>query len=422
MENKDNPAEALKEYDRALALKPDFGAVHSERGSLYYQMGKPETALPDLQAAVAARPDDAVSLDRLGQTYLALDRPADAVSVLKRAAALNPEDSKMQLHLARALADNGQTAESKAAMDRFRQLGPVVNRAVPGGLVDYLSLTPEERRADYRRRVERAVREHPEDSAAQMDLLQLQLEDGDPKGAAQSAHRLAGLNLSADVLARAGRALLEAGLYAPARELLEKGGEPLALARAAFYGAGAAEGLPLLDRVPEPARGWDYYLARAEMLESAGKASEAAAALAKALSTANGQPAAYVQAGLYLLRKGRVEEAVRVTAASQDRQVMLVRAIALERSGASMDAQTLLEQVQNRWPEWAPAWAADGALLAAHGHRPEAITALRTAVALGAGKEWKGYLEELSAGGAGSPPDLVGLLRHEDRSLAVTAQ
>jgi tetratricopeptide (TPR) repeat protein len=408
IENKDNPAEALKEYDRALALKPDFGAVHSERGSLYYQMGKPETALPDLEAAVSLRPDDAVSLDRLGQTYLALDRAADAVRVLKRATALNPDDSKMQLHLARALADNGQTAESKAAMDRFRQLGPVVNRAVPGGLVDYLSLTPEERRADYRRRVDRAVREHPEDAAAQMDLLQLQLEDGDAKGAGQSAHKLVGLNPSADVLAKAGRALLEAGLYAPARELLEKAGDPLMLARAAFYESGAAEGLPLLDRVAESARGWDYYLARAEMLESAGKASEAAAALAKALGD---QPAAYVQAGLYLLRKGRAEEAARVTGNSPDREVLLVHAIALERSGSTADAQNLLEQVQNRWPEWAPAWAADGVVLGTHGHRPEAIAALRTAVALGAGKEWKSYLEQLSAGGAGNPPDLLGVMR-----------
>src|ERR1039457_7487906 len=64
-----------------------------------------------------------------------------SVRVLRKAAALAPGDSKTQLHLARALADAGQTAESKAAMDRFRQLGPVVSKAVPGGLVDYLSLT-----------------------------------------------------------------------------------------------------------------------------------------------------------------------------------------------------------------------------------------------------------------------------------------
>ena len=44
-ENKDDPAAALKEYDRALAIKSDFAAAHSARGSLYYQMGKPESAL-----------------------------------------------------------------------------------------------------------------------------------------------------------------------------------------------------------------------------------------------------------------------------------------------------------------------------------------------------------------------------------------
>ena len=328
--------------------------------------------------------------------------------MLKRAAALNPEDSKMQLHLARALADNGQTAESKAAMDRFRQLGPVVNRAVPGGLVDYLSLTPEERRADYHRRVERAVREHPEDSAAQMDLLQLQLADGDPKGAAQSAHRLAGLNPSADVLAKAGRALLEAGLYAPARELLEKGGDPLALARAAFYGAGAAEGLPLLDRVIPGAGG-----ARVGLLPGAGGNAgvwremlrRAAAAWAKALSTANDQPGAFVQAGLYLLRTGRVgKKRSRSPLLPQDRQVMLVRAIAPGTPAGAVDGRA--DFVGNRCridgrngrrlgPRMAPYWRRTG-----HIGRKRS-PALRTAVGLGAGQEWKGYLEELLGGRRG---------------------
>src|ERR1035438_9758393 len=107
-ENKDNPAHALTEFDRSLALQAGFAAAHAARGSLYYQMGKPEAALADLEAAAALRPDDAVSLDRLGQTYLALDRAADAVRVLRKAAALAPGDSKTQLHLARALADAGQ--------------------------------------------------------------------------------------------------------------------------------------------------------------------------------------------------------------------------------------------------------------------------------------------------------------------------
>jgi tetratricopeptide (TPR) repeat protein len=409
IENKDNPAQALVEYDRALELKPDFGAVHSERGSLYYQMGKPEAALPDLEAAVTLRPDDAVSLDRLGQTYLALDRSGDAVRVLRRAATLSPDDSKMQLHLARALADNGQSAESKTAMDRFRQLGPVVNRAVPGGLVDYLSLTPEERRADYRRRVERLVREHPEDTAGELDYLQLLLDDGDFRRAAETARKLGELKAPAGVLAKAGRALLEAGQYLPARELLEKaGGAQLDLARSAFYASGSAEGLRLLDRVPDSARNWAFYLAKAEMLDAGGQPSEAATSLDRALHASPDQPEPYVQACLYLLRKGRAPDAVRVsTKAPQTRETLLVRAVALEFTAGTAAAQGILEQVQNRWPEWAPAWAVDGVIAGIHGRRNDAVASLRTAVALGAtSKELKAYLEGTQA----PPPDLLALL------------
>lgn len=430
IQNKDNPAQALTEYDRALALKPDFGAVHSERGSLYYQMGKPESALPDLEAAVALRPDDAVSLDRLGQTYLALDRAADAVRVLRQAVASLPDDSKTQLHLARALADNGQAAESKAAMDRFRQLGPVVNRAVPGGLVDYLSLTPEERRADYRRRVERVVREHPEDASGQLDYLQLLLEDGESRQATETARKLADLKPPPTVLANAGRALLEAGLYAPARELLDRAAASapsaelqLDLARAAFYASGPAEGMRLLDKIPDSGRAADFYLARAEMLDAAGNLSEAAAVLQQALQASPGQAASYLQACIFLLRKGRTEDALLVSgeamkALAQDREILLLRAVSLEQAGHTAEARTILEQIRNRWPEWAAAWAADGIILGTHGRREEAMAALRTALTLGVNStEIKVYLEKVSAGTQSQPPDLILVLSRAFRSF-----
>jgi tetratricopeptide (TPR) repeat protein len=413
----------LAEYDRALSLKPDFAAAHSERGSLYYQMGKPESALADLESAVTLRPDDAVSLDRLGQTYLALDRTGDAVRVLRQATALSPDDSKMQLHFARALADADQTAESKTAMDRFRQMGPAVNHAVPGGLVDYLSLSPEERHADYRRRVERLVRDHPEDAAGELDYLQLLLDDGDFPRAAETAHKLAQLKALALTLASAGRELLDAGQYVPARELLEQAsagappaGVRLDLARAAFYVAGASEGMRLLDGVPESERGWDFYLARAEILDAAGDASAAAEALAKALGAS---PEAYVQAGLYLLRKGRSAEAARiggdgVKSFPTNREILLVRAVALQMSGAPAEAQRTLEQIQNRWPEWAAAWAVDGIVLGMGGNRSEAAAALRTAIELGANmKELKAYVDAPS-----NAPDLVDVLTKSLRTEA----
>src|SRR5450759_2125866 len=177
-EMESDTAQGLAHLASAVALKADFVEARSARGSLYYRQGKPETAVTDLEVAARLRPDDAVTLDRLGQTYLALDRPADAARVLGKAAGLAPGDSRIQLHHGRALADAGQSAESKAAMDRFRQLGPEKNRGVPAGLVDYLSLTPEQQRADYRTRVEKAVTANPDDAAALVRYLQLLLDDG----------------------------------------------------------------------------------------------------------------------------------------------------------------------------------------------------------------------------------------------------
>ena len=412
-ESRDDQAQGLVQLDKAVALNPDFVAAHSVRGSLYYQMGKPEAALPDLETAAALKPGDAVNLDRLGQVYLALDRPGDAVKALRTAAGLAPEDSKTQLHFARALADAGQTAESKVAMERFRQLGPALNKAVPGGLVDYLSLTPEQRHADYRARVEKLVREHPEDVSALVSYMKLLLDDGKPDRASAAARQLAALKPSARVLADAGHALLEAQQYAPAKQLLQlaagtqggpaasdqnvavddkvAGDDNLAvdLAVATFHSAGVSEALQQLDRVPEAARSGDYYLARAQMLDAGGREKDAAAALEKALQTAPRRTDLYRQVAALLVAKGHAPDALRLLdhgqrILPQDREILLIRAICLELTEQGADAERLLSTLQNRWPEWPAVWAAHGIALAAHGHIDDARRTLETAAALGA--------------------------------------
>jgi len=305
-------------------------------------------------------------------------------------------------------------------MDRFRQLGPAINRAVPGGLVDYLSLTPEQRRADYRGRVERVVHEHPEDAAAQVNYLRLLLEEGESSQAVEVARKIAALKPAAALLADAGRALLEARQYAPARELLEKAvaaaaNVELDLAIAAFHASGPAEGMRLLDRVPDPARGGDYYLARAEMLDASGNAPDAAAALEQALHTVPRRTGLYLDACSFLLRKGRTNDALRVSgeamqAFARERQILLLRAVVLEQAGRGGEAEPLLEQIQNRWPEWQAGWLAQGIILGRHGRRGEARAALGTALALGTlSPEVRHYLDELSAGAEGQPPDLTRL-------------
>lgn len=119
-ESAKDPDTGMSSLDRAIALKPDFAAARSVRGALYYREGKPEAALPDLELAAAGEPGSAMIQYRLGQVYLALDRLSDALRYFRRATELAPNDYPAQVHLANALAEAGQTAESDAIMERIR--------------------------------------------------------------------------------------------------------------------------------------------------------------------------------------------------------------------------------------------------------------------------------------------------------------
>jgi tetratricopeptide (TPR) repeat protein len=119
-ESAKDPTKGLPSFDKAVALRPDFAAARSARGALYYRDGRPEAALPDLEFAAAAEPGDAMIQDRLGQVYQALDRLRDAIRCYRRATDLAPDDYPAQFHLANALAEDGQTAESDKIFERIR--------------------------------------------------------------------------------------------------------------------------------------------------------------------------------------------------------------------------------------------------------------------------------------------------------------
>ncbi len=369
----------LAELNRALQLKPDLTEGHAARGALYYTLGRPKDALADLEFTAAHRPDDAGSLDRLGQTYQSLNRPADAVRVLRKAAALAKEDAQVQLHLGVALNAAGVTEEAKVVMERFRQLGPARDVSVPAGLVEYLSLTPEQQRADYRARVEKAAKEQVTDGAAQVRYLQLLLEDGKTTEALEAARRIAGLKPATGLLTDAGQALLESGQLAAAKEILEQ--------------------------IPEAQRPGVYYLSLAETGNDA--------ALERAISAAAKEPQLYRQIVRFLVKNNRYAEALKVLdGAPEDRDLLLLKTTTLAMSGDAAGAADSAASLQMRWPEWQAGWIVRGAALAAQSKVEEARQAVQTGIQLGAhSAETRAFLDVL--GRASAARDFIAFLEQK---------
>ena len=340
-----DPTKGIASLDKSLALKADFPAARAVRGSLYYKQGRPEVALPDLEA-VASETQDAAVLDRLGQTYLALDRLQDAVRVLRKAATM-PGDPTVLLHLANALAQAGETAESDALLERYKQARPAQG---PVDLMHFLSLTPEQQRADYQSRVEKAIKDNPGDAVAQSHYLKLLLEENQMDEAAGTARLILNLKPDVAVLADDGRALLEAKQYALAQELLTAAAATgpasavdVDMAIATFHaldGTAAAgiAGLKELGRAPETSRDANYYMAQAQMLDASGKAGEALQALDKGISADPARTDLYWQSAVILRKNQRTPEALRLLDQAaktlpKEAGIPLTKAAVLEISG-----------------------------------------------------------------------------------------
>ncbi len=397
------PDEALKELNRALALKPDLTAAHLARGLLLYRQAKPEAALADFQFVAQREPNNGAILDRLGETYTALNRTSDALPVLRKAAELLPSNSSVLLHLGRALSKTGQQEEAAAVFARYRELGPNQSASPhPEGLVEFLSLSPEEQRTRYRAGVEHTVQSYPDNVEAQVRYLGILLEDGKTSDAAAVVRILSTLKLTASLLAEAVRALLASGQYLFAKQLLEQNGSAatselapelgIDLAVADLHVTGAQAGLDDLNRIPQPQRNGDYYLARAQMLELQDRPQDAELSIQQAIRANPTRPELYRQAALLLIKDHHLAEATNLLAqasrtVSKDPEILLLQALALELSGNHASSDSEFKQLESRWPEWYKVWIANALVLAARQQQKGADSMRQASIALGAPAE-----------------------------------
>jgi tetratricopeptide (TPR) repeat protein len=224
--------------------------------------------------------------------------------------------------------------------------------------------------------------------------------DGHSDRVTEAAHALALLKPGAGVLADAGQTLLGTKRFELATELLTQAkaaappaelaaGIELDLALAALGAGNPAKGLELLDGMPASERNADYDLARAEILSVAGKSEESVAAADEALGKAPGSPDFYLRAAAFLIQTHREAQALRFLDKAArglpgDRVILLTRAGVLGLLGRTGEAERLLGDVENRWPEWYAGWVAHGIVLRAGNHLEDARRVLDTAVALGA--------------------------------------
>lgn len=192
-----------------------------------------------------------------------------------------------------------------------------------------------------------------------------------------------------------------------------------------FHAQGPQAALTELDQIPVAYRQADYYLLRAQVLDSMGKLQEAVDALNRGMRAAPTRPDLYLQAAGFLLKHNLLRQASDLLDQASRmlpdaRELLLAHVVTLELLRRETDAQDLLGKIQARWPEWDRAYQLKGMLLEIQLKSPEARKTLEKAISLGANTSEVYYYEALAITHA-APDDLDAAQKAINHALALTS-
>jgi len=390
-----DPQVAVAHLTEAVRLDPASVSLHYSRAWMLQRVGRIAESLPDLEAANRLEPDNVRVLDLIGLARLSMEQPAEAEKALRQALAKAPDDPEVVMHMGRTLMALDREEEAQSFMDKYRTIRP---QALPGvrkqfGMIELATLSAPEQREREIERFRQGAREHPDRPDYQMHLASLLMADKKNEEALREFRVLLSLNASTKIWEEAGTFLLNAKEYGLAKEFLERAvserpSARLDLAVALYYTEGPEPALQYLETLPREEMTGDGLLLKAELLDAAGKESEAEKTLDQGLRQASVKPRIVQQAAVLLFRRNRKADVLEllekaIKANPQDPDLPLTKAIVLGLMDRIPAAEKALKDIELVSPEWDRAYLVHGLLLERTDRPSDARQKLQTAFALG---------------------------------------
>jgi Flp pilus assembly protein TadD len=123
--NQNNIPEARRHFERALEIDPHTPVAANNLAWDYANNGgNLDVALQLAQTAKAALPENASVTDTLGWVYYKKGLSSLAVTTFRQATALDASNLDIQYHLGLALAQQGEKAEARKALEQVVRLKP----------------------------------------------------------------------------------------------------------------------------------------------------------------------------------------------------------------------------------------------------------------------------------------------------------
>ncbi len=116
--------DALRDFERAMALNPRDPNAYVGRGTLFARTGSHDRALADFGRAIEIDPAYAEPYAKRCFTKMLLDRPGDALPDCEKAVALNPRHRDAQTNLGVVYAALNRAAEAEASYRRALDIEP----------------------------------------------------------------------------------------------------------------------------------------------------------------------------------------------------------------------------------------------------------------------------------------------------------
>ena len=110
--------QALKEYDQAIQLKPDFASAYKNRGVTYAQKGDYDRAIQDFDHALKLKPDLASAFNSRGLAYQAKGDFTRSLADFDEALKLRPDNATAMKNRGRSQFFQGHFAEAAADLEK----------------------------------------------------------------------------------------------------------------------------------------------------------------------------------------------------------------------------------------------------------------------------------------------------------------